>query len=156
MRGCRVAACAALLCGCAPAPPPPKPQPPPDPTAETSYQKDALLLVEMARQGATLAAQGRSRDAGAVITQAQPVQAKLLAAPRPPLAVMEAASDLDRLYGTLLLANRHYAWARQFFRKNQVRWKNWQPQTDETARRRAQAEAAIAECDRRMQAAPDR
>jgi hypothetical protein len=150
MKGLRSAAFAVLLCGCAPAPPPPQPQPPPDPTAEAWYGEDALRLTELARQAAALAAKGRTSDAGAVITQAQPIQAKLLAAPRPPLAVMEAASDLDHLYGTMLLANRHFEWARQFFQKNQVRWKNWQPQTEETSRRRAQAEAAIAECDRRM------
>jgi hypothetical protein len=50
----------------------------------------------------------------------------------------------------MLLANRHYGWARLQFQKNVARWKHWMPQTKETARRLKQAESAIAECDRRL------
>jgi hypothetical protein len=63
---------------------------------------------------------------------------------------MEAASDLDQLYGRMLLANHHYGWARLLFQKNLARWKNWTPQTPETARRSKLAASAIAECDRRL------
>jgi hypothetical protein len=63
---------------------------------------------------------------------------------------VEAASDLDQLYGRMLLSNRNYGWARLEFQKNRARWKTWQPQTDETVRRLKLAETAIAECDRRM------
>jgi hypothetical protein len=63
---------------------------------------------------------------------------------------MEAASDLDDLYGRMLLANRHYGWARMFFQKNAARWRTWTPATEDTERRRKVAEARIAECDRRM------
>jgi hypothetical protein len=63
---------------------------------------------------------------------------------------MEAASDLDDLYGRMLLRNRHYGWARSFFQKNAVRWKAWKPQTAETERRRQVAISAVAECDRHL------
>jgi hypothetical protein len=63
---------------------------------------------------------------------------------------MEASSDLDDLYGRMLLSNKHYVWAQTFFQKNSARWKYWQPQTPDTDRRLKQAQAAIAECDRGM------
>jgi len=63
---------------------------------------------------------------------------------------MQDASDLDDLYGQMLLSNRNYGWARLFFQKNLARWKNWKPQTPDTAARLKQAQDAIAECDRRM------
>jgi hypothetical protein len=75
---------------------------------------------------------------------------RLLSVQRPTLDAAEAASDLDDLYGRMLLANRHYGWARLQFQKNVARWKHWMPQTKETARRLKQAESAIAECDRRL------
>jgi hypothetical protein len=78
------------------------------------------------------------------------LSARLLAVPRPTLAATEAASDLDQLYGQMLLSNRKYGWARLQFQKNLARWKHWRPQTPETARRLRQAESAIAECDRRI------
>ena len=76
--------------------------------------------------------------------------ARLLAVPNPTLEAAVAASDLDDLYGRMLLSNRHYGWARLQFQKNLSRWKHWQPQTPETARLRQQAESAIAECDRHI------
>jgi hypothetical protein len=63
---------------------------------------------------------------------------------------MEAAGDLDQLYGTMLLNNRHYGWARMMFQENLARWKHWRPATDESQRRLKQAEDAIAECDRHI------
>src|ERR1035441_1397285 len=68
-------------------------------------------------------------------TQGQPLSLRLLAAPRPTLAAMEAASDLDHLYAAMLLANKNYGWARLAFQKNVSRWKYWRPQTPDTARR---------------------
>lgn len=104
----------------------------------------------MNRQAQTLLAAGKSDEAAALITMAEPLENRLLAAPQPTLAAMEAASDRDDLYGRMLLANHNYGWARMTFQKNVVRWKNWKPQTDETVRRRQLAEAAVAECDRLM------
>jgi hypothetical protein len=76
--------------------------------------------------------------------------ARLLSVPRPTLEAAEAASDLDQLYGRMLLSNRHYGWARLMFQKNLARWKHWQPQTPETSRRFQQAVSAIAECDKHI------
>jgi hypothetical protein len=63
---------------------------------------------------------------------------------------MEAASDLDELYGKMLLSNRNYGWARLMFQKNVARWKHWNPRTPDTAARLKEAESEIVECDRRM------
>ena len=81
---------------------------------------------------------------------AQPLVSRLLSVPRPTLPAIEAASDLDDLYGRMLLRNRQYGWARDCFQKNVIRWKNWKPPTPDTERRWKQAVAAVAECDRRL------
>ena len=93
---------------------------------------------------------GRQNESAALITQGQSLANRLLSAPRPTLAAMEAASDLDDLYGRMLLSNRNDGWARLQFQKNLVRWRAWKPQTEDTVRRRKQAESRIAECDRRL------
>ena len=92
-----------------------------------------------------------SDRAAAIITDSQPVLNRLLSVPRPTLEAMEAVSDSDDLYGRMLLANRHYGWARLAFQKNVTRWTAWRPQTPETARRLKLASAGLAECDRRLQ-----
>ena len=104
----------------------------------------------MNRQAEGLLRDGKSDQAAALITKGQALAGRLLAAPRPTLGAMEAASDLDQLYAGMLLANRNYGWARLAFQKNVSRWKNWRPQTDETARRLKVARDGIAECDRRI------
>ena len=55
------------------------------------------------------------------IGKAQPIPARVLAVPCPPLAGMEAAADLDDLYGRMLPRDRHSGWARLFFQKNASR-----------------------------------
>jgi len=75
---------------------------------------------------------------------------RLLAVPHPTLEAAEAASDLDDLYGRMLLSNHHYGWAQMMFQKNLSRWKHWDPQTEETTRRMKQAESEIAECTRKI------
>jgi hypothetical protein len=72
----------------------------------------------------------------------------LLAVPQPTLAAMAAASDLDEVYGQMLLSNHNYGWARMFFQKNLARWKHWTPQTPDTASRQREALDEIAECDK--------
>jgi hypothetical protein len=74
----------------------------------------------------------------------------LLAAPHPTLEAMEAASDLDQLYGQMLFTNHNYGWARLFFQKNTSRWKIWKPQMPETIRRLKLAEDGIAACDAKI------
>jgi hypothetical protein len=95
-------------------------------------------------------ANGKADDAASLIEKAEPLESQVLAVPRPTLSAMESASDLDDLYGRMLLSNRHYEWALFLFQKCSARWKYWQPQTEETARRLKLAESEIAECGRRM------
>ena len=142
---------AMLLSGCAPAPAPsPAPQPPPDPVSEAWYGPATEQLAGMIREAETLLREGNSDRAAAIITLAEPFSLRLLAAPHPTLAAMEAASDLDHLYAGMLMGNKNYGWARLAFQKNVSRWKHWKPQTPETARRLKQAQDGIAECDKRM------
>ena len=69
---------------------------------------------------------------------------------QPSLPAVEAASDLDDLYGRMLLASQNYGWAEMFFQKNRSRWKNWKPQTPQTTQRLQQAEEEIQEADRHI------
>jgi hypothetical protein len=78
------------------------------------------------------------------------LQTRLLSAPRPTLAAMEAIADLDRVYGKMLVSNGYFGEARLLFQKNITRWKTWKPQTPETERRLKEANADIAECDKHM------
>lgn len=140
---------AALLAGCAPAPRP-APKPAPDPVTEDWYIPVTQELAAMNREAARLLREGKSDQAAAVITKGQALASRLLAAARPTLAATEAASDLDQMYAGMLLENRNYGWARLAFQKNVSRWKNWRPQSAETARRLKLAQDGIVECDRRM------
>ena len=121
-----------------------------DPTKERWYPEAVQQLAAINRQAEALFEKGESDKAAALIQQGQSLQSRLLAAPRPTLEAAEAASDLDDLYGRMLLSNRHYGWARLFFQKNVARWKHWNPQTPETKKRLDQANAEIAECDRHI------
>lgn len=125
-------------------------QPKPDPTIEDWYRQTTEQLAVMNREAKNLFSSGKSDPAADIIERGQPLEIRLLAVPRPTLAAMEAASDLDDLYGQLLLQNRHYLWARNMFQKNVVRWKTWKPQTPETERRWRLAVSAVAECDRHL------
>ncbi len=107
-------------------------------------------LSALNHEAESLFESGKQDEAAAIVTKAQPLSSRLLTVRNPTLTAMEAASDLDDLYGRMLLANQHYAWARLQFQKNQARWKNWAPQTAETERRRKAALAGMAECDRHL------
>lgn len=130
--------------------PEPAPKAAADPATDASYAETVKQLAALNREAEDLWKAKKPDDAAARITRGQALQTRLLAPAKPTLAAMEAASDLDHLYGRMLLENRHYGFARMLFQKNQIRWKNWQPQTEETARRQQEAAASIAECDRRM------
>jgi len=139
---------AVLLSGCTAAPPPSSSR---SDAAEPGWYGETLSqLTELNRNAERFFQDGKADPAAAAIEKGQPLVSRLLSVPRPSLAAVEAASDLDDLYGRMLLSNRHYEWAITLFEKNRARWKNWMPQTPETARRKKQAEAAIAECDRHM------
>jgi hypothetical protein len=133
-----------LLAGCGPAPAPSKA----DPASEAWYGQTVEQLAALDRDAERFLAAGNSDKAAAAITQGLPLESRLLSASRPTLAATQAVSDLDRLYGRMLLANRHYGWARLTFQKNLARWRNWKPETPDTARRLQQARVDIAECDR--------
>jgi hypothetical protein len=139
-----VIAALVLLSSCGPAPTPTKT----DPTQEAWYGAATEQLAALDREAEGALAHGDSNKAAAAITSGVSLETRLLTASRPTLAATEAMSDLDRLYGRMLLMNRHYGWARLMFQKNLARWRTWRPETPESARRLQQAKDDIAECDR--------
>lgn len=142
-------AAALALTACAPEPSPAE-RKYADQTKEPWYAQTISELSALNRQAERAFQAGKLDDASNLILKAEPLATRLLAVTRPALPAIEAASDLDQLYGQMLLINRNYGWARLEFQKNRARWKSWQPQTEETARRLKLAEDAIAECDRKM------
>ena len=141
--------CFVFFVGCAS--PPAKVEPAkPDPTQQAAYLKTVEELAALNRDTGEFLRRNRPEEAAAAITRGQPLQDRLLAAPHPTLAAMEAVSDREHYYARMLLSNHHDGWARMMFQKNASRWKAWKPQTAETARRLAEADAGIAECDRRL------
>jgi hypothetical protein len=140
---------AALLTACGPATPTAK-APKVDPTTEAWYAQSTEKLTNMDRAAEQYFQAGRSQEAAAIVSSAQSLQSRLLAAPRPTLAAMEAIADLDRIYGRMLVSNGYFGEARLLFQKNVTRWKTWKPQTPETERRLQEANSDIAECDKHM------
>jgi hypothetical protein len=140
---------AALLAACGP-PPPAAKAPKADPTTESWYGPGVERLANLDRSAAQLVQAGRSDEAAAIVTSAVPLQTRLLSAPRPTLEAMQAISELDHIYGRMLVSNGYFGEARLLFQKNVTRWKTWKPQTLETEQRLKEANADIAECDRHM------
>jgi hypothetical protein len=138
-----------VLAACGPAPAPVASSRA-DAAQDSGYSETIKRLTAMNRQAEALYQSGKSDDAAKLVTQGESLAARLLRVPHPTLPALEAVSDLDDLYGRMLLANRNYGWARLEFQKNRARWKNWRPQTPETEQRFKQANAAIAECDRHL------
>jgi len=85
---------AVLLAGCGPSTPAVAPKV--DPTTEAWYAPGVERLTTMDRSAEQLLQAGRTQEAAAVVSGAQSLQGRLLAAPRPTLAAMEAIADLDR------------------------------------------------------------
>jgi hypothetical protein len=139
---------AVLLAGCGPSAPAQAPEV--DPTTEAWYSQTTERLTKMDRTADQLFQTGHPQEAAAIVTSGESLQTRLLAAPRPTLAAMEAVADLDRIYGRLLVSNGYFGSARLLFQKNVTRWKTWKPQTPETERRLQEAHSDIAECDRHM------
>jgi hypothetical protein len=139
-----------LLVSCGPSRQPEAKPAPPDPTREAWYGETVQQLSKLNAEAEQLFRRGKQDEAAALIREAEPLSKRLLGVPRPTLEAVVAASDLDDLYGRMLLSNRHYGWARMQFQKNVARWKNWRPVSEESAKRLAAAEAAVAECDRRL------
>lgn len=139
---------AAMLAGCGPSAPPQAPKV--DPTTEGWYREETQRLTQMDRTAEQLFQSGKTQEAAAIITSAESLQTRLLAAPRPTLEAMEAIADLDQIYGRMLIFNGYYGQARMLFQKNATRWRTWKPQSAETARRLDEANKAMDECDRHM------
>lgn len=125
-----------------------------DVTQERWYGETVAQLQQLTREAETAYAANDQDKAAALITQGGPLSTRLMAATRPTEPAAAAATDLDDLYGRMLLGNRHYGWARMLFQKNQARWRHWEPPTPQTQARLKKAEAAIAECDRRIAQSP--
>jgi len=136
-----------LLAGCGPAT---KPVVRTDAAESKEYRAALSRLVEMNRQSSAAFQAGDQDKAAKIMAEEKPLVQKVLGIPRPTLEAEEAASDLDQLYGTMLLKNRHYGWARILFQGNLARWRHWRPETAESLRRVKQAEVGIAECDRHI------
>lgn len=145
--GALLAAAATLLIGCASAPPPVQTTNA-NASDEPWYRPAVEQLTALNRDAERAFQAGKFDEASSLILKGEPLANRLVAVPRPTLAAVEAASDLDQLYGRMLLMNRNYGWARLEFQKNRARWKTWQPQTPDTARRLKLAEDGIAECDK--------
>jgi len=125
-----------------------RPAQPADATQEAWYGRTVKQVAAINREAESDFENGKADRAAALIQEAEPLVARLLAVRHPNLAANEVASDLDQLYGRMLLSNRHWGWARLQFQKNLSRWKHWTPQTADTLRRLKEAEAGMAECDR--------
>lgn len=139
------------MAGCTPNAPPPAP----DLTRAAPERTPAYTawVAELARLRVEIAAlqrEGRRDESARRLALAQQVAARLLAVPRPTLDGMKAVSALDELYARILLADGHIGWARLLFQKNAARWRTWSPATPESEKLRMEAEAGIAECDRRL------
>jgi len=122
-----------------------------DATREGWYAKTVEQLAAIDKEAESDFQAGKPDQAAALIEKGLPMEEKLVSVNHPTLEAAEAASDLDDLYGRMLLSNRHFGWARLQFQKNLSRWKHWSPQTVDTVRRVQQAAAEITECDRRME-----
>ncbi len=131
--------------GCGSAPPAPH-----DPTQDASYKETVAKIAQMSRDADTDFKAGKGDDAAALIERAQPLIKQVIEVNHPTLEAVEAASDIDDLYGRMLLSNHHYGWARLQFQKNLSRWKHWSPATPETERRLKQAQEEIDACDRKI------
>jgi hypothetical protein len=100
---------ALLICGmltaCAPSPEPVAPVQR-DPTTERRYGETVAELVAMNREANEFFRKGKSDEAAALIEKGEPLSSRLLSVPQPTLAATEAASDLDQLYGQMLLSRK--------------------------------------------------
>lgn len=139
-----------LLSACAPTSKPTTEAAKVDPTGEVEYAEATQKLGKLAIDANAHYKAGRREEAGKLVTEGQPLIRQVLQPSHPTLEAMQAVSDLDQLYGEMLLENRHYGFARELLQKNVARWKHWKPETEDTRRRLKEATDAIARCDRAM------
>src|SRR5213080_4315232 len=95
---------AILLASCTSAPPP-VPTARPDPVTEAWYGQTVEELAALNGDAGRLFRDRKLDESAALIAKGETLVSRLLGVPRPTLAAMEAASDLDDLYGRMLIAN---------------------------------------------------
>ena len=135
-----------LLAACgAPAP---QKKAPVEPSKESWYQPAIEELRSVNAAIARFADAGEYDKAARAIIHGQELEAKLLSSSHPPLEAAIAVSDLEDIYGRMMLAQKKYGWARLVFQKNLARWKYWRPITDDSQARMERARQQIIECDR--------
>src|SRR5512140_2047791 len=98
---------AVFLTGCSSAPEVPR-----DPTKEAGYGATVEQLIPLVREAEAAFANHKPDEAAKLIEKAEPLAKQVVSVPHPTLAAAQAASDLDDLYGRMLLSNRHYGYAR--------------------------------------------
>ena len=145
MRLLGIAVFLAILSGCCGGEPPAA-APPPDETKEPWYSETVARVTDATKQATDAFEHGKPDDASSLILQAEPQANQLLTVLHPTLEATIAAADLDALYARMLFSNRHYEWAQFLYQKNVARWKYWKPQTPDSERRLAEAEAQVQEC----------
>jgi hypothetical protein len=79
-----------------------------NPTTEPWYGQTVAELAEVNREAKASFQRGKPDAAAVLIQKGESLSGRLLSVPRPTLAATEAASDLDQLYGQMLLSNRNY------------------------------------------------
>ncbi len=84
------------------------------------------------------------------MTRTVPQVNAILKTVHPSLYAFHLAADHDDLYGDMLFGNRHWGQARDFYQKNVIRFKNWDPPTDYTRKRLAQAQEKVKACEKKM------
>lgn len=139
----------ALLASCGGDRPPAKPA---APALDRVRQRAQLAELESANRAAwDHYRQGNRTAAGDIVGRTDALSIGLMGGdPRPSIEIMRAVSDHDELYGRLLMANRHWGHARHILAKIENRWRLWQPQDDESRKRRADALVLMRECEQRM------
>ncbi len=138
-----------ILAACAP-PDTPRSATQTDPTSQPWYAQTTAELNASNRAAADLIRKGNQDEAATRIVKGEELSKRLMSVPQPTFEATAAASDVDELYGRMLLSNRNYGWARMLFQKNVSRWKYRKPATPETEARLKQALDEIAECDRHL------
>ena len=121
-----------------------------DVTTEAWYARTVTRVEEGNRQAEEALRRGDRDGAGKLIVESEKAGQRLLEAPHPTLAATQAVSDTDNLHARMLLANKHYGWARLILQKDAARWQHWTPPSEESERRLAAAQKAMAEVDGKM------
>src|SRR5580704_3036851 len=89
-----------LLTGCGQPGPSAQPVAHADETKSAAYRETVAQLVAMNREAEADYKAGKSDLAAKIMEEEKPLVSRVLSPPQPSLEAVEAASDLDQLYGT--------------------------------------------------------